>query len=83
MTEKNNKLGKNKVNKEIANFDFKDNRFVRKEQIRNKSLVTKDCVKALPNHGLFYKDMDTIVDEVLLKKVLDDIEPTKIILLSI
>ena len=79
MTEKNNKLGKNKVNKEIANFDFKDNRFVRKEQIRNKSLVTKDCVKPLQNHGLFKKGNDTIVDEVLLKKVLDDIGPTKII----
>jgi len=79
MTEKNNKLGKNKVNKEIADFDFKDNRIVRGEQIRNKSLVTKDCVKALPNHGLFKKGKKAIVDEVLLKKVLDDIGPAKII----
>mgnify|MGYP001224475153 CR=1 FL=1 len=79
MTEKNARswprLGKNKVNKEIADFDFKDNRIVRNKQVRNKSF-TKDCVKPLPNHGLFKKGNDTIVDEVLLKKALDDIGPT-------
>ena len=81
MTNKNNALLENKVNKEIANFDFKDNRKVislSPKEIRNKSF-TKDCVKPLPNHGLFKKGDDTIVDEVLLKKVLDDIGPTKII----
>ena len=78
MTKKNNKLGINKVNKEIANFDFKDNRIVRRQQIRNKSF-TKDCVKPLPNHGMFKKVKDTIVDEVLLKKAMDDMAPDKII----
>jgi len=68
----------------VLNWSFEENRRIRPIDERNNESFTKDCVKILPNHGSFSVlenfgiNFDKI-DEELLKNIVDDMRPKKII----
>ena len=73
--------GENDTN--TLTWSFEENRHIRPKDERNNESFTKDCVKILPNHGSFCEWEDGInferVDKELLKNIVDDMRPEKII----
>ena len=70
------------ISKEFLNYTFEENRRIRPLDERNNESFTKDCVKILPNHGCFgdnHLEKFEPINQKLLKKITDDMQPEKII----
>ena len=83
--ERNKKLDLKKLDNDLTTWSFKDNRHVCPSdgEIKNQ-LFKKDCVKVLPNHGIFTATPEIAnsfqkIDKELLKIIIDDMQPEKII----
>jgi len=73
----------NIISEKSLNYTFEENRRFLPMEKRNNKSFTKDCVKILSNHGCFHdslrQDNFDIINQKLLKNIVDEIQPAKII----
>lgn len=69
---------------EFFSYTFEENRRIRPMGVRNNKSFIKDCVKIIPSHGCFNDSLrqdksENNINKELLKNVVDDMQPKKII----